>query len=357
MYFDPAVGQLQLFDFVEAGLRAGGHKVHLHKGAALNRMNTLNLFYDNDRAVLAEPLAYEVYRRAGMPAPQSHHVRVWVDGQPAGFHLLVEQVNNAFLHRNKLPGGGNLYKLLWYESGVAGQHEKKTNTRGSHDDIAALVAALEKLQGDAAWEFIQASFDVNEVATYFASCLALSNWDGFFNNYFAYHDLKGGKWMMFPWDQDQTWGIAPMQDAGEIFYNMPATFGMEGDQPPGGRRGRGGPGFGPGGGGGAAWWRPGGYFSKPLLANPQFRQLFLARTRQLLETVYTEATFNTLIDALGDKLRPEVQLQAELQQRDPARALESFGKNLQGFRDHLKKRREFLLAQDEIKRVTALPSK
>jgi len=37
--------------------------------------------------------------------------------------------------------------------------------------------------------------------------MILSDWDGFFNNFFAYHDVHGsGKWTMYPWDQDKTWG-------------------------------------------------------------------------------------------------------------------------------------------------------
>jgi len=95
--------------------------------------------------------------------------------------------------------------------------------------------------------------------------------------------------------------------------------------------------------------RPGGYFSKPLLATAQFRKICFARTRDLLEKVYTEQNFAPRIDALGAQLRPEVRLRAELLQQDPDRALKNLEGNLQRLRDHLKKRRDFLLAQEEIK--------
>ena len=52
---------------------------------------------------------------------------------------------------------------------------------------------------------------------------------------------------------------------------------------------------------------------------------------------------------MGERLRPEVKLRAELLKKDPDRALQNLEQNLQGFREHLKKRREFLLAQDEIR--------
>ena len=348
VYFDPATRKLELFDFVQVIPRNGGQKIHFLKDRLLNRMSTINLIFENELAVLAEPLAYEVYRKAGMAAEQSYHVRLWHNGRPLGYHLLVEQPNRAFLRRNNIRDDGNLYKILWYERGVVGQHEKKTHTREGHDDVVALVDSLEKSKGLAQWDVIRKHFDVEQVINYFAVNMVLSHWDGFFNNYFTYHDIKGaGKWTMYPWDQDQTWGIA--MGSGSVFYDMPITFGMEGDTPPGQRqappRGRG---FGFGGGG-PGWWRPPGYFSGPLLANPQFRKLFLARTREILETIYTETVFGPIIEAMADRLRDEVRLRAQLVRENPDRALERFERDLRDRREHIRKRSEFLLAQDEIK--------
>jgi hypothetical protein len=284
-----------------------------------------------------------------MAVEQSYHVRLWQGGQAAGYHLLVEQPNRAFLRRNHVRDDGDMYKLLWYERGVAGQHEKKTNTRTGHDDIVALIDALQKTTGDAQWEVIRKNFDVEQVANYFAVNTVLSHWDGFFNNYFTYHDTLGtGKWMMYPWDQDNTWGVIGMRGGRQIFYNMPVTFGMSGDAPPGRAPGSG-PGGGFGFGGGGGWWRQPGWFSGPLLANPQFRKLFLARTREILETIYTEEVFGPVIDAMEARLEPEAKIRAEILKSDPARAAQSLKDTFEGLREHLRKRREFLLAQDEIK--------
>ena len=97
------------------------------------------------------------------------------------------------------------------------------------------------------------------------------------------------------------------------------------------------------------WWRPPGFFSGPLLANPEFRKLFLARTKEILESTYTEKVFVPIIDAMGDRLRDEVKVRAAILKQDPERALERFERDLQDLRDHIKKRREFLLAQEEVK--------
>src|SRR5690606_30401642 len=117
---------------------------------------------------------------------------------------------------------------------------------------------------------IQSHFNVDQVINYFAVNMCLSHWDGFFNNYFAYHDRKGtGKWEMYPWDQDKTWGFHDATHANKPFFDMPITFGMKGDTPPDG----GPPVLRP-----ESWWRPPGFFSGPLLANPEFRKRFLQRT-------------------------------------------------------------------------------
>jgi hypothetical protein len=138
---------------------------------------------------------------------------------------------------------------------------------------------------------------------------------------------------MYPWDQDSTWGLRDMAETGQVFYDMPITFGMNGDaQPPGG-----------------GWWRPPGWFSGPLLANPQFRKLFLARTKQILETSYTLEIFAPVTAAMKRQLEPEVKIRAEILKSDPARAAQSLKDNLEGCLEHLRQRREFLLAQDEIK--------
>ncbi len=105
--------------------------------------------------------------------------------------------------------------------------------------------------------------------------MLLSDWDGFFNNYWLYHDIKGtGKWTFYPWDEDKTWGEYDGWEEA-VLFNMPLTFGAEGDHPPGEASGRPSTSYGFG-----HWWRAGGYVSRPLLANPTFRKHFLARVRQ-----------------------------------------------------------------------------
>jgi hypothetical protein len=348
VYVDQKTGEPALFDYISTSPRSGGHRIRFHKDHPLGDMTTIALIFEGfDRWALAEPLAFELYRRAGNAASRTDFVRTWIDDRPMGYHLQIEVVNKAFLKHNKVRADGYLYKVNWFGGGIVGTHEKKSYVRDGHDDLLKIVALLEKTKGDEQWAIIKKNFDVEQFINYFAVNMLLSHWDGYFNNHFVYHDIRGkGKWTIYPWDQDKTWGFHDGIRGYDVFYDMPITFGMAGDVPPGWPKGQPAPG---GFGFGSIWWRPGGVFSKPLLANPQFRKHFLARTKELLETVYTEKEFFPVIDKMGDRLKDEVKLRAELTRQNPNQAADHLRRNLDSLKDHLTKRRKFLLDQAEIK--------
>lgn len=352
VWVEPGGHPPKVFDFVTIADRPAGRKVHFHKDRPLNGMTTINLiFEENERFVFAEPLAFEFYRMAGNAACLTDFVRVWDNGHPVGYQLLIEQPNKAFLHRNGLRGDGNLYKLLWYENDLAKQHEKKTNPHTGHEDLENLVANLGRTQSAEQWELIRREFNVEQVINYFAVNSLLSYWDGFFNGYFTYHDIGGtGKWEMYPWDQDKTFGYHAGIPANQTFYQLPLTYGAAGDVPPGWTNPQPPRNFLEGG---SAWWRPGGWFSKPLLANPQLRPHYLARIRELMETAFTEERLFPILDGYRIRLEGEVAYRAGLRGEKPERAQARFDRNIASIKDNITQRRKWLLAQREIRSAGA----
>lgn len=342
LYVPADGGEPQTFDYLQIALRRGGYKIHFQKDRTLKGMATINLLFEGPpRWVLAEPLSYALYRMAGVPAELSEHMRLTMDGRLLGFHLLVEQPNKAFLARNGRDDTGNLYKLLWYGNGVVGQHEKKTNPNSDHSDIIQVIDGLRRKSGPDQWAFIQQNFNVDEFASYYAVNMCVQNWDGFFNNYFTYHDTgKTGKWEIYPWDEDKTWGDYDGASSKYNWYSMPLTYGMAGDKSP-----RDFMSFGTGPFGGVSWWRPAGFFSGPLLANPEFRKRFLARLHELCTTVFTEENFIPIIDAMEKRLEPEVRLRAQRMAQDPNREAREFASLMQSFRNQVKHRREFIMKE------------
>lgn len=340
VHVDGKTGETEVFDFIHFTERSAGFKARFHKDRPWRGMTAANVIFEyNDRFVMAEPLAFELYRMAGNAACMTDFLRLSMNGHVMGYHLVFEQVNGAFFRRNRIDSSGDLFKIIWYGRGIEGQHEKQNHPDGTHESLVKLVEALGKAKGEEQWKLIEKHFNVDQVMTYFAVNMVLSHWDGFFNNYFTMQDMKnGGRWEMYPWDQDKTWGF---HDASgdKVFYDMPVTFGMEGDRPPGGGPAE----FNPG-----HWWRPGGFFSKPLLANPEFRRRYLKRVRQIVEDIYTEKVFVPRIDAMAARLRPEIPIRAKAVGEEPSVALARLEANVASLKEHLVKRREFLLKQEEI---------
>lgn len=337
----PPEGEMQLLDFVQVRRRAGGLKIHFFHDQPLAEMTGINVIFEGPpRWVLSEHLSYELYRKAGMKIENSGHVRLTVDGRALGYYLVVEQPNKHFLARSGRDDTGNLYKVLYFGNGIVGQHEKKTNPETGHGDIVSLIQTLQKKAGADQWAYINQQFDVEAFATYYAVNMCIENWDGFFNNHFVYHDLKpNGKWDIIPWDEDKTWGEYDGGPQDYSWYDMPLTMGMNGD-----RSHRGGSGWFGGGGGFDGWWRPAGFLSGPLLANPQFREKFEARLREICQTVFTPEKFGPIVDELKLRLRSEVELKARLMGHDPEAALRKFDADMASFHRQLINRRKFILA-------------
>src|SRR4051812_8284220 len=299
IYVDPETGAAEVFDYINAVPRGRrpGLKLFFHKDRPFHDMTALSLVFEgSERSLLAEALSYDVYRRAGNAAPLTEFVHLWIDGKDNGHHLIVERPNRGFLRRNHVDDTGNLYKARWFGDGIVGQNVKKTHAAGGHGDMLDVIDLMEKSSNDpeAQWAVIHEHFDVEQIATHFAVNMVLDHWDGFFNNFYAYHDTARGKWQMYPWDHDQAWGITGGWDAMPL-VSIPLTFGMNGAA--GGRAGDG-----PFDRGGPGWWRPPGYFSGPLLANAQFRRVFLSRVRDVVDKVYTEERYVPMIDDLVRRL-------------------------------------------------------
>src|SRR5262249_25046930 len=233
VHVNQKTGEPELFDFINILPRSGGRRIRLHKDHPLGSMTTFVLIYEAmDRYALAEAMSYEVYDKAGNAAPRTDFVRTWIDGRPIGFQFQIEQPNSAFLKRNHVRSDGNLYKVQWFGNGLVDQHKKKSHIHEGHGDLLDVVAQLNKAKGDEQWAIIQKNFDVKQMATFYAAHMLVSDWDGFFNNHYVYHDVRGtGKWTMYPWDQDKTWGFHDGIRGYEVFFDMPLTFGMAADAP------------------------------------------------------------------------------------------------------------------------------
>ena len=330
VYLPAGGGATEVFDHVEVVPRKAGFKIRFLKDQPFQNMSSVNLVFESlPRRALTEEFSYVLYRLAGVPTEFSEFVRLSIGGRLNGYYLLVEQPNKAFLRRMGRDDTGNMYKFIWYKSGLVAQHEKKTNPSSSHDDLQTVLRDLNQRKATEQWTFIEKNFNVDDWINYFAVNMCISNWDGFFNNYFLYH-IPGGAWEIYPWDEDKTWGDYDGASSRYDWYTMPLTFGMNGYA-----RGR----------GAGPWDREPGYFSGPLLANPEFRQRFLARLRDICQTMFTEAKLFPILDEMEKRLEPEVAIRAQANSASVRSAQTTFHSDIESIRRQIANRRKFLLSE------------
>ena len=177
-----------------------------------------------------------------------------------------------------------------------------------------MINGLNKTTGAEQWAFIKENFNVEEFANYYVVNMCIQNWDGFFNNYFPYHDTGGtGKWEMYPWDEDKTWGDYDGASPDYDWYEMPLTYGMNGDQSPSldlpdPRR--------------IACRVPS--VARELVAGSRLlfrtapgesgvlRTRFLARLREFCTTTFTDEKIFPIINAMEKRLEPEIAIRGNV---------------------------------------------
>lgn len=149
-----------------------------------------------DASYLREDLAYELFRRAGLPAPRITHARVRLGDRDMGLYVLKESYDVRFVETRfaKAQVLGNLY-----DGGVNGEvHDELDRDVGhgeiDYKDLKALAAACELPPGEQRREQLRASLDVDQFVTFMAAEVMIGHWDGYTlnpNNYRIYFGPDG----------------------------------------------------------------------------------------------------------------------------------------------------------------------
>lgn len=168
-----------------------------------------------DLSYMNQCLGYQLFARAGVPAPRCNFARVAVNGRPMGIFVHVESVKKAFLGQYFDDNDGNLYEgtLSDFRPGWTATFERKTNESeppGSEDrsDIQAVADALE-LEDAAMLAELESLIDLDGFYSFWAVEAMTSHWDGYGgnnNNFFIYGDPTTGKFTFMPWGADQLFG-------------------------------------------------------------------------------------------------------------------------------------------------------
>ncbi len=192
---------------------------------------------NRDPSALHERMAYALFRAAGLPAPRAVHALVQVNDEPAGLFLLVENLDKEFLQDHFAEAGGNLYKEAWPYWPDPTSYLAALETNEAEADVSRLVdfaAALQTVEPDTFNAVVDPWIDRAAMTRYLAVDLFVNDWDGiakFYcgldapdrtqcgnHNFYLYDDPLTGRFVVLPWDQDQSL-YEPNTDLGRSWWD------------------------------------------------------------------------------------------------------------------------------------------
>ena len=163
-----------------------------------------------DRSLASQYLAYDLFRKAGLPAPRCNLAVVSVNGKKLGIYSNVESVKADFQKKNFGPSRGAIYEgtLADFFHDRIHRFEAKTNkTWAKEIGIKKLHKLAETLDPskELSLSAIEKLVDVPKFLTYWSLESLIGFWDGYSgnqNNFFVYFSDKNPKIQFVPWGID-----------------------------------------------------------------------------------------------------------------------------------------------------------
>lgn len=199
-----------------------------HKGRKFFGVEKLNLNGEhNDPSIIRSKLCFDLFHDAGIVASQAAHARVYINDLYYGLYINIEHIDEEFL-KNHLPNpSGNLWKCLYpadliyrgsqpddyrnFWSGGRPVYELKTNKDAADFTRFTRFVSLLNLTPVAAFpDSLEKIADIENILSYFAMDVLLGSWDDYralMNNYYLYDNPTTNKFMIIPYDYDNTFGI------------------------------------------------------------------------------------------------------------------------------------------------------
>jgi hypothetical protein len=162
-----------------------------------------------DFSFMRQCLTYDLFTRAGLPAPRCNFATVKVNGQDLGLYANVESIKKKFLARHFKDNDGNLYEgtLSDFRAGWMATWETKTSsTKSGLGDILAVKAIL-ALPDSEVLAALATLVDLDAFYTFWAMEVLVNHADGYTsmaNNFYVYSDPTSKQMHFVPWGADNT---------------------------------------------------------------------------------------------------------------------------------------------------------
>lgn len=185
----------------QRGLAMRTHRAHTYDawfaknqgGINFRHRANNNSFYH--RRIVNEPIAYDLQRAIGMPAPRLRHVTMWIDGAPT-ITTELEDPEEAFLTDHGIP-----LTDLMMRAGNAGRRIVAGDP--VLDNLWSVVNALDAANPAGVGALVETLLDYESVRCVLGLLAAVGNIDQNISwNMFQHRSAADGKWREYPWDTD-----------------------------------------------------------------------------------------------------------------------------------------------------------
>lgn len=170
----------------------------------------------NDNSLIREKLATDIFRKAGIPAPQTSFYRVYINfgggSKYCGVYTVIEVVEDTMVKEQFGEDEGNIYKPESYlKTYTQSEFEKKNNKDlNDYSDVQALIGALNsnlRSSNPTQWRAnLEAAFNVSHFLKWLAVNTTMTNWDTYgamAHNYYLYNH-PSNKLTWIPWDNNES---------------------------------------------------------------------------------------------------------------------------------------------------------
>ena len=211
-------------------------KLDFGRGSAGRRFQGAGEFYlnnnVNDATQMREALAYDLFRRAEIPAPRTAFAQVFLtipgrfEDRHLGLYTMIEAVDDDFLERAFGSAKGVLMKPemmrgLQYFGEMWEMYTERYQPREPEGgapvaDRKRFIEFVRFIQQARPEEFatgLAKYLDAEPFARFVALNAILANVDSFIgngHNYFLYARPAGGRVVFFPWDLNEAFGMHPV---------------------------------------------------------------------------------------------------------------------------------------------------
>ena len=240
-------------------------------GGVMKRMTLNNSV--QDPSTINTCLAFRVFTAAGNPAPRCNFATVSVNGKNLGLYVHVEEMKTPYLLRHFDSADGNLYEgtISDFTPTYRGTIEKKTNEDADDwSDINAVVEALQD-ESDAGLEALGEIVDLDRFLTFWATEVLIGHWDGYAgnrNNYWFYRE-PDGRFVFMPWGPDGPFHLEEDPNPFDNISNPPPSVLALTAIP------------------------------DRLYKHPDWQMKYVARLKELLDTVWDEEELLTVVDDMA----------------------------------------------------------